>query len=102
MSHLYCCNSPRLLAPSTWAKLNRAPLYSAITLFGGSEVEVRGSVAPKAQTTSAKNADNGELRLGGLHRGHNGAWPRVELAREPAMWSVGGAAQAHNSVPTCE
>ena len=26
VSHLYCCNSPRLVAPSTWAKLNRAPL----------------------------------------------------------------------------
>ena len=26
--------------------------------FGGGEVEVQGSVAPKVQTTSAKNADN--------------------------------------------
>ena len=27
--------------------------------FGGGEVAVRGGVAPKVQSTSAKNADNG-------------------------------------------
>ena len=26
VSWLYWCNSPRLVAPSTWAKLNRVPL----------------------------------------------------------------------------
>ena len=34
VSHLYCCNSPRLLAPSTWAKLNRAPLTAQVPPFG--------------------------------------------------------------------
>ena len=79
-----------------------APLLVQFPPFADGDVAVRDGEAPASQTASAKNADNGELRLGGLHRGHNGAWPRVELAREPAMWSVGGAAQAHNSVPTCE
>ena len=40
VSRLYWCNSPRLVAPSTWGELDRAPLYSAITPFGGGEVEV--------------------------------------------------------------
>ena len=34
--------------------------YAAIPPFGGGEAAVRGSVAPKVQTTSAKNA---EIRL---------------------------------------
>ena len=121
VSWLYWCNSPRLVAPSTWAELDRAPLTAqfprlvAVSLessprpgppalsdpsgerrifddggfcttrslttacrrrvvallvqfppFGGGEVEVRGGevavwggVAPKVQTTSATNADNG-------------------------------------------
>ena len=50
---------PRLATPSTWAKLDRAPLTAQFPLFGGGEVAVRGGVAPKVQTTSAKNADNG-------------------------------------------
>ena len=41
VSLVYWCNSPRLVAPSTWGELDRAPLYSAITPFGGGEVEVR-------------------------------------------------------------
>ena len=73
VSRLYWCNSPRLLAPSTWAKLNRAPLTAQVPPFGsgdvevqgvevavqGGEVAVRGGVAPKVPTTSAKNANNG-------------------------------------------
>ena len=59
VSRLYWCNSPRLATPSTWAKLDRAPLIAQFPLFGGGEVAVRGGVAPKVQTTSAKNADNG-------------------------------------------
>ena len=72
VSHLYCCNSPRLLAPSTWAKLNRAPLTAQVppvwcgdvavqggeVAVRGGEVAVQGSVAPKVQTTSATNVDN--------------------------------------------
>ena len=73
VSWLYWCNSPCLVAPSTWAELDRAPLMVQFPLFGGdevavrggevavrgTEVTVRGGVAPKVQTTSAKNADNG-------------------------------------------
>ena len=73
VSRLYWCNSPRLAAPSTRAELDRAPLTAQLPMFGGGEVAVRGSevavrdgevavrggVAPKVQTTSAKNADNG-------------------------------------------
>ena len=128
VSWLYWCNSPRLVAPSTWAELDRAPLTAqfprlvAVSLESsprpgppalsdpsgerrifddggfcttrslttacrrrvaplmlqfppcgggevavrggevvvqGGEVAVRGGVAPKVQTTSAKNADNG-------------------------------------------
>ena len=36
-----------------------APLMVQFPPFGGGEVEVRGGVAPKVQTTSATNADNG-------------------------------------------
>ena len=66
VSWLYWCNSPRLAVPSTWAELDRAPLTAQFPPFGGGEVTVRGGevtvrggVAPKVQTTSAKNADNG-------------------------------------------
>ena len=44
--------------------------YAAIPPFGGGEAAVRGSVAPKVQTTSAKNADNG-----------------VSWARSSALWA---------------
>ena len=64
---------PRLVTPSTWAELDRAPLTAQFPPFGDGEVEVRdgevtvrggevtvqGGEAPKVQTTSAKNADNG-------------------------------------------
>ena len=69
VSRLYWCNSPRLVAPSTWAELDRAPLTAQFPLFGGGEVEVQGSVVPKVQTTSATNADN-----------------RVLWARQSAFW----------------
>ena len=29
--------------------------------FGGGEIRVRGGVVPKVQTTSVKNAENGQL-----------------------------------------
>ena len=53
---------PRLSVPSTWAELDRAPLTAQFLPFGGGEVAVRGGVAPKVQTTSAKNVDNGQSR----------------------------------------
>ena len=42
VSWLYWCNSPRLVAPSTWAKLNRAPLTAQVPPFGSSDVAVQG------------------------------------------------------------
>ena len=77
VSRLYCCNSPRLAAPSTWAKLNRSPLTAQFPPFAGcevtvqgGEVAVQGSMAPKVPTTSATNADN-----------------RVLWARQSAFWA---------------
>ena len=35
VSRLYWCNSPRLMAPSTWAELDRAPLTAQFPPFGG-------------------------------------------------------------------
>lgn len=40
-----------------------APLMVQIPPFGGGEVTVRGGKAPKLQTTSVKNIENGVLRL---------------------------------------
>ena len=40
----------------------RAP-NGAFPPFGGGKVAVRGGKAPKSQTTSAKNIENGVLRL---------------------------------------
>ena len=78
VSWLYWCNSPRLAVPSTWAELDRAPLTAQFPPLGGGEVTVRdgevtvpGGVAPKVQTTSAKNglfAFEGVGVLGGVGR----------------------------------
>ena len=35
VSRLYCCNSPRLLAPSTLGELDRAPLMLQFPPFDG-------------------------------------------------------------------
>ena len=55
-----------------------APLMVQFPPFGGCEVAVRGSEAPKPQTTSAKNADNGVLWL---------RWSALWAQRCPA-WCV--------------
>ena len=77
VSRLYWCNSPRLLAPSTWGQLDRAPLTAQFPPFAdgeitvrGSEVAVQGGVEPTSQTTAATNADNG-----------------VSWARQSALWT---------------
>ena len=78
---------PHLAAPSTLGELDRAPLmvqfppfdggFAALDAscrrvapllvqfppFAGGEDAVRGSVAPKVQTTSATNANNGVSRV---------------------------------------
>ena len=77
-----------------------APLMLQFPPFAGSEiavrggeVAVRGGEAPTSPATAATNADNGAScpgwrGRGSLHCGHNDAWPRVELAREPAIAST--------------
>ena len=85
VSRLYWCNSPRLAAPSTWAELDRAPLTAQFprlvavrSRFG--VVERPHRRPPRRQTPTTGYRGRGGLRLGG-----NDAWPRVSLAREPAI-----------------
>ena len=81
---------PRLAVPSTWAELDRAPLTAQFPPFGGGEVTVRdgevtvrSGVAPKCRPPRRKTLTTGCHGRGSLRFGHNGAWPRLELAREP-------------------
>ena len=67
VSRLYWCNSPRLVAVRS--------------RFGAVWRPHRRS--PRRQTPTM-----GCRGRGGLHCGHNDAWPRVELAREPAIASA--------------
>ena len=83
--------------------------------IGGGVAAVRGGVVPTLQTTSVKNADNGLLVakwsafwahqcLAVVRCSHVNPLLRVltrTIARKPAMWSVGGAAQARMSGLTC-
>ena len=93
VSRLYWCNSPRLVAPSTWGELNRAPLtqrnsprlVAVRSRFG--VVRSRFGVVwrPKCRPPRRKTPTKGCRGRGGLRCGHNGVRPRVELAREPAI-----------------
>ena len=92
-----------------------APLHGAIPPIGGGVAAVRGGVTPTLQTTSVKNADNGLLVakwsafwahqcLAVVRCSHVNPLLRVltrTIARKPAMWSVGRAAQARMSGLTC-
>ena len=74
VSRLYWCNSPRLLAAR--------PRFGAVrSQFGA--VWRPHSRPPRRQTPTM-----GCRGRGGLHCGHNDAWPRVSLAREPAIASA--------------
>ena len=78
---------------------------------GGGADAVCGGGAPKPQTTSVKNTENGLLVakwsafwahqcLAVVRCSHVNPLLRVstrDTARKPAMWSVGGAAQARIS-----
>ena len=88
VSRLYWCNSPRLVAPSTWAKLNRVPLtaqfprlVAARSRFGLVRSRFRAVRRPKCRPPRRKTLTIGCCGRGGLRSGHNGAWPRVEHAR---------------------
>ena len=90
VSRLYWCNSPRLAAPSTWAKLNRAPLtaqlprwLAARSRFGAVRPRFGAVWCPKCRPPRRKTLTIGCRGRGGLRFGHNGAWPRVLLEREP-------------------
>ena len=67
VSRLYCCNSPRLLA-----------------------VRSRFEVAwrPKCRPPRRQTPTMGCRGRGGLRSGHNGARPRMEIAREPLNMRV--------------
>ena len=83
--------------------------------IGDGAAAVRGGMAPKSQTTSVKDVENGVLWarwstfwahqcLAVVRCSHVNPLLRVltrTIARKPAMWSVGGAAQARMSGLTC-
>ena len=83
VSRLYWCNSPRLVAPSTWGELDRGPLMARIPRLP--VVRPRFGVVwrpkcrpPRRQTSTTGCRWRGVLRLGG-----SDAWPGVSLASEP-------------------
>ena len=83
VSRLYWCNSPRLVAPSKWCELDRGPLM--VQFFRLLAVRPRFGVAwrLKCRPPRRKTLTTGCHGRGSLRFGHNGAWPRLELAREP-------------------
>ena len=93
VSRLYWCNSPRLVAPSTWGELDRAPLtqrnsprlVAVRSRFGVVRSWFGAAWCPKCRPPRRNTSTMGCRGRGGLRCGHNGAWPRVELAREPAI-----------------
>ena len=104
VSRLYWCNSPRLLAPSTWSELDRGPLTAqfprlvAPSTLGELDrgplmariprllvVRPRFGAArrPHRRPTRRQTSTTGCRRRGGLRSGYNGALPRAPLARSP-------------------
>ena len=79
VSRLYWCNSPRLLAVRT--------------RFGA-------AWRPKCRPPRRQTPTMGCCGRGGLRCGHNGAWPRVELAREPLNMR-GNPLDTHVNLSTC-
>ena len=74
VSRLYWCNSPRLLA--------------ARPRFGAVRSQFAVVWRPHRRPPRRQTPTMGCRGRGGLHCGHNDAWPRVSLAREPAIASA--------------
>ena len=93
VSRLYWCNSPRLVSPSTWGELDRAPLtqhnspclVAVRSRFGVVRSWFGAAWCPKCRTPRRKTPTKGCRGRGGLRCGHNGARPGGSLAREPAI-----------------
>ena len=97
VSRLYWCNSPRLLAPSTWGELDRAPLkvqflrLRAMRSRSGAVRPRFGAVRsrfgvvwrPKCRPPRRQTSTTGCRWRGGLRSGYNGALPRAPLAHSP-------------------
>ena len=83
VSRLYWCNSPRLVAPSTWGELDRGPLMARIPRLP--VVRSRFGVVwrPKCRPPRRQTSTTGCRWRGFLHLGGSDAWPGVSLAREP-------------------
>ena len=73
MSRLYWCNSPRLVAPSTWCELDRGPLM--VQFLRLLAVRPRFGVAwrLKCRPPRRNTLTMGCRGRGGLRCGHNGA-----------------------------
>ena len=83
VSRLYWCNSPRLVAPSTWGELDRAPLMARIPRLPVVRPRFGAARRPHRRPTRRQTSTTGCRRRGGLRSGYNGALPRAPLARSP-------------------
>ena len=115
VSRLYWCNSPRLVAPSTWGELDRGPLMARIPRlpvvrprFGAARRPHRRPTRRQTSTTGVV----GEVACVVDTTASGPAWsshanPLLRaltsyLARKPAIPCLGGAAHARISGPTCD
>ena len=83
VSRLYWCNSPRLVAPSTWGELDRGPLMARIPRLPVVRPRFGAARRPHRRPTRRQTSTTGCRRRGGLRSGYNGALPRAPLARSP-------------------
>ena len=88
MSRLYWCNSPRLVAPSTWGEPDRGPLMVRFPPFAGGEAAVRG--CPRAcHRTHVRSV--GPTRIPSDPRAKCRAHVRGEERRQLALGAVSHA-----------
>ena len=83
VSRLYWCNSPRLVAPSTWGELDRGPLMARIPRLPVVRPRFGAARRPHRRPTRRQTSTTGCRRRGGLRSGYNGALPRAPLAHSP-------------------